>query len=237
MIPLPAVAVAMMLGSHCHETSDSVAVGFAHCRRFGAWAADDGPRVDLALTVGAGWTRIVPDAKATQLWLGSSKTGMQLNSFAAGALDGARLDLAALDVRLDVFRWGPLRGGVSFQQGLQPLATTRAASPVGALALRAPESTTFGLPTGVDLRWRRVSLTGDVTPAVTTFSASLNDDVSLQRYVRFALFVGGGLRVWITPAIALEAGASVDVLSLDHVSAQLRLHLPVIAPFDGVDSV
>jgi hypothetical protein len=236
VIALPAIAVALVLG-RCHETSDSLAVGFAHCHRFGQWAADDGPRFEFALTTGFGWTRLVPDAKATNLWLAAGKSGTEINSFGAGALGGARMDMATFDVRLDLFRWGPLRGGISYQHGVLPVGTTPAASPVGTLMLHAPTASTCGLPTGIDLRWRRVSFTGDITPAVTFFSADVTDDVSLQRYARFALFVGGGLRVWITPAVALEAGASVDVLSLDHVWAGLKLHLPVIAAFDGVDSV
>jgi hypothetical protein len=236
VIALPAIAVALVLG-RCHETSDSRAVGFAHCHRFGQWAADDGPSMDVAFTFGAGWSRVVPDAKATELWLGSSKTGTSINSFSAGALDGAHVDVATLDLRVDVFRWGPLRGGLMVQYGAMPVTATPVASPVGNLTLRSPISTVVGFPSGVDLRWRRVSLSGDVTPALSYFSADVTDDVSLQRYPRFALLVGGSLRIWLTPAVALEAGASVDVLSLDHVWAGLRLHVPLIAAFDGVDSV
>lgn len=237
MIGLPALAVALVLG-RCHETSESLAVGVAHCRRFGStWAAGDGPHFDFSITLGAGWTRLVPDAKATELWLGSGKTGMAINSFAAGALGSTRVDLAALDVRLDAFRWGPLRCGLWLQQGALPVVRTPTASPVGTLVLQGPSATTYGLPLGVDLRFGRVSITADVTPGLSLFSASVSESVSLERYTRFSVVAGGGLRVWLTPAIALEAGASVDLLSLDHVSALVRLHLPVIAAFDAVDSV
>jgi hypothetical protein len=232
-----ALAVSLVLTRGCHETSDSQAVGFAHCRRFGMWDASQGPRIDLGITVGTGWSTLVPDSGGTNLQIGSGKTATTINSFAPGALGGGSVQMAEASLRFDIFRWGPLRGGTSFTYGANPMYSATATSPVGLIPIHAPTAWTAGLPAGVDLRWERVCVTADVTPALTSFNAGITNSVSLTRPPHLALVVGAAVRFWITPAIALEANGGIDVLEPDHLSAGLRLHMPVLNAFDGVDPV
>jgi hypothetical protein len=45
------------------------------------------------------------------------------------------------------------------------------------------------------------------------------------------------VRVWLTPALALEASGAVNLIDVQSRTAMLRLHIPIIDPFDGQDSV
>jgi hypothetical protein len=231
------LVASLVLTKGCHETSDSQAVGFAHCRRFGVWDASQGPRIDMGITVGTGWSTLVPDSGGTNLQIGSGKTAMTINSFSPGALGGTSVQMAEASLRFDVFRWGPLRGGTSFTYGTNPAYSASVASPIGTIAIRSPTAWTAGLPAGVDLRWERVCVTADITPGLTSFDAGITNSVSLTRPPHLALTVGAGVRFWITPALALEANGGIDLLEPDHLSAGLRLHVPVLSAFDGVDPV
>jgi hypothetical protein len=237
VIALPALAVALVLTKGCHETSDSLAVGFAHCQRFGGWSSHDGFHLELALSAGAGWAQIVPDTTGTSLALHAGKTSTTINTFDPGALGGARLHLAELDLRADVMRWGPLRGGLAVRQGLAPLGSVTVSSPVGMLQVRNPDCTTLTAPLGADLRWSRVGISADIAPGWSSFSAAVTDSLTLGRDARFALLLNGSVRFWITPAVALEASGGVDLMTPDHLSMGLRLHVPMLSAFDGVDPV
>ncbi len=237
MIALPALAVALVLTKGCHETSDSEAVGLAHCHRFGAWSAETGLTFGISLTWGVGVETLVLDSVATDLCVAAGKSCNVVRSFDPGALHSPQLIVPLTALRLDFLHWGPFRAGIGVELAMSNGTSTTVSSPAGSLTLTNLFGMNVGPSIGADVRWHRIGLTGDLMPAFAPVSSDVGGAVTFERSSEFALIARGGVRVWLTPALALEATAAVNLVDVQNRTAMLRLHVPIIEPFDGQDSV
>ena len=213
----------------CRERSESQAVGFATCRRFGAWDYTSTWAPSLAL---AFFTRSMPTPREVGVCRPHGKTcstvapnagvdpGGALTSY-VGALDVAFLSLGPLRLGLELDLGATDRGLTGWRAGA-PFRTEQLlyAAGMGSLGL------SFGFST---LGFRLEGLGGGGLRARST--ATTADGQPLDAEHGFPVLEGRATAsVWITPWISLGIAGGYGLGDMWHAGGVLRFAL---LPYDG----